>query len=144
MAMPGEELARRVERHLEAVPGAVGAVSHMGSRLTESRRRMRAVLGPLAARGLFFVDARASNHSVAWEEARAAGLRAARRHVLVDAGASEAGQRQAWAAVRALAARQDVLVLAHGHPLTIRLLREEVMAWEAAGLRLVPVSRLVR
>jgi polysaccharide deacetylase 2 family uncharacterized protein YibQ len=35
-------------------------------------------------------------------------------------------------------------VLAHGHPLTLRLLKEYVPKWEAAGIRLVHVSQLTR
>ena len=38
----------------------------------------------------------------------------------------------------------EVLVIAHGHPLTVRMLKEYVPRWEARGLRLVPVSHLAR
>ena len=40
--------------------------------------------------------------------------------------------------------RGEAIVLAHGHPLTLRLLKEYVSRWEAAGIRLVPVSQLTR
>jgi len=39
---------------------------------------------------------------------------------------------------------KSVIVVAHGHPLTVRLLKEYVPRWEARGLRLVPVSQLAR
>jgi polysaccharide deacetylase 2 family uncharacterized protein YibQ len=145
LAMRPEELRAAVARHIGAVPAAVGATTRLGSRLTEDRERMRAVLEPLAERGLFFVDGRASNLSVAYDEAVRLGLRAGRRHVLVDPAAGETGERAVWGeAARLAGTGRDVIVLAHAHPLTVRLLREQVSRWDAAGLRVVPVSHVVR
>jgi polysaccharide deacetylase 2 family uncharacterized protein YibQ len=145
MAMPPPELSRRVARHLAALPTVIGVTNHMGSRMTEDRGRMRAALEPLAERRLLFVDALTSNHSVAFEEARDLGLRAARRQVVVDAATGEAGERtRLEEAQRVAVERGEAIVLAHGHPLTLRLLKEYVSRWEAAGIRLVPVSQLTR
>ena len=85
MSMPHEEIRRLVSRHLETLPGVVGMTNYMGSRLTEDRARMRAVVEVLAARRLFLVDAYASNLSVAYDEAKSAGLRAARRQAAAAA-----------------------------------------------------------
>jgi uncharacterized protein len=145
MSMAPGEIQQAVGAHLEAVPPAVGVVNRMGSRLTEDRPRMRAVLEVLAARRLFLVDAYASSQSVAYDEAREAGVRAARRQVLVDHARGEAGDRARWDEVAGWAERRgEVIVVAHGHPLTVRLLKEYVPRWEARGLRLVPVSHLAR
>jgi polysaccharide deacetylase 2 family uncharacterized protein YibQ len=134
-----------VGSHLEAVAPAVGVVNRMGSRLTEDRARMRAVLEVLAARRLFLVDAYTSSQSVAFDEARDAGVRAARRQILVDHARGEAGDRARWDEVAGWAERRgEVVVVAHGHPQTVRLLKEYVPRWEARGLRLVPVSQLAR
>ncbi|HSL48155.1 MAG TPA: divergent polysaccharide deacetylase family protein [Candidatus Deferrimicrobiaceae bacterium] len=145
MSMPPGEIQQLVGRHLEAVAPAVGVVNRMGSRLTEDRPRMRAVLEVLAARRLFLVDAYTSSQSVAFDEARDAGVRAARRQILVDHARGEAGDRAHWDEVAGWAERRgEVIVVAHGHPLTVRLLKEYVPRWEARGLRLVPVSQLAR
>ena len=145
MAMPPRELSQRVEQHLAALPAAIGAKNHMGSRMTEDRARIRAALEPLAARRLLFVDALTSNHSVAYEEARALGMRVGRRQVVVDAAGGEAGERaRLEESARLATERGEAIVLAHGHPLTLRLLKEYVPKWEAAGIRLVPVSQLTR
>ena len=145
MAMPAAELGGRVARHLGALPSAIGATNHMGSRMTEDRARMRAALEPLAERRLIFVDALTSNHSVAFEEARSLGMRVGRRQVVVDAAGGEAAERERLDEAGRLAmARGEVIVLAHGHPLTLRLIKEYVPRWEAAGIRLVPVSQLTR
>ncbi len=144
MSMPREEIRRRVVQHLEALPGVVGVTNHMGSRLTEDRARMRAMLEVLAARRLFLVDAYASNLSVAYDEARAVGVRAARRQLLVDPARGENGERASWDEVAGWAERRrQVIVLARAQSLTVRLLREYIPRWEARGLRLVPVSELV-
>ncbi len=145
MAMPAAELGGRVARHLGALPAAIGATNHMGSRMTEDRARMRAALEPLAERRLIFVDALTSNHSVAFEAARNLGMRAGRRQVVVDAAAGEAAERERLDEAGRLALeRGEAIVLAHGHPLTLRLIKEYVTKWEAAGIRLVPVSQLTR
>jgi uncharacterized protein len=145
MAMGPQELQAQVGGHLASVPGAVGVTNHMGSRMTEDRTRMRTVLEVLAGRRLFLVDGLASNLSVAYDEAKALGLRAGRRQIVVDHAAGEAGDRERWEEVAWWAERRgEVIVIAHGHPLTARLLREYVPRWEARGLRLVPVSQLAR
>ena len=145
MSMSDDEIRRLVIRHLDGLPGVVGVTNHMGSRLTEDRARMRAVVDVLAARRLFLVDAYASNLSVAYDEAKRVGLRAARRQSVVDPARGEAGERASWDEVAGWADRRgEVIVLAPGQPLTVRLLREYISRWEARGLRLVPVSELVR
>jgi uncharacterized protein len=145
MSMAPGEIRQVVGGHLETVAPAVGVMNRMGSRLTEDRPRMRAVLEVLAARRLFLVDAYTSSQSVAFDEAREAGVRAARRQILVDPGRGEAGERIRWDEVAGWAERRgEVVVVAHGHPLTVRLLKEYVPRWEARGLRLVPASRLAR
>ncbi len=145
MSMPPAEIQRVVGAHLEAVAPAVGVMNRMGSRLTEDRARMRALLEVLAARRLFLVDAYTSSQSVAFDEARDVGVRAARRQILVDHARGEVGDRARWDEVAGWAERRgEVIVVAHGHPLTVRLLKEYVPRWEARGLRLVPVSQLAR
>lgn len=145
MAMGPQELQAQVGAHLASVPGAVGVTNHMGSRMTEDRARMRTVLEVLAGRRLFLVDGLASNLSVAYDEAKALGLRAGRRQIVVDHAAGEAGDRVRWDEAAWWAERRgEVIVIAHGHPLTARLLREYVPRWEARGIRLVPVSQLAR
>jgi hypothetical protein len=145
MSMPPAEIQQVVGGHLEGLAAVVGVMNRMGSRLTENRPRMRALLEVLAARRLFLVDAYTSSQSVAFDEAREAGVRAARRQILVDHSRGETGDRARWDEVATWAERRgEVVVVAHGHPLTVRLLKEYVPRWEARGLRLVPVSQLAR
>lgn len=145
MSMPHDEIRRLVTRYVDGLPGVVGVTNYMGSRLTEDRARMRAVLEVLVARRLFLVDAYASNLSVAYDEAKNVGVRAGRRHRRVDASLGEAGERASWDEIAAWAERRgEAIVFAPAEPLTARLLREYVSRWEARGVRVVPVSELVR
>jgi polysaccharide deacetylase 2 family uncharacterized protein YibQ len=145
MSMPTAEIQQMVGAHLATVAPAVGVINRMGSRLTEDRPRMRAMVEVLAKRRLFLVDAYTSSQSVAYDEARGAGVRAARRQILVDHAAGEAGDRARWDEVAGWAERRgEVTVVVHDHPLTVRLLKEYVPRWEARGLRLVPVSYVAR
>jgi polysaccharide deacetylase 2 family uncharacterized protein YibQ len=144
-SMSPTHIQHALSRQLETVAPAVGVINRMGSRLTEDRSRMRAMLEVLAARRMFLVDAYTSSQSAAYDEARIAGVRAARRHLSIDHGNGEAGDRARWDQVAGWAERRvQVVVVAHGHPLTARLLKEYVPRWEARGLRLVPVSVVVR
>jgi uncharacterized protein len=145
MSMPPAELRQTVGSHLAAVAPAVGVINRMGSRLTEDRPRMRAMIEVLAARRLLLVDAYTSSQSVAYDEAHEAGVRAARRQILVDHTGGEAGDRARWDEVAGWAERRgEVTVVVHDHPLTVRMLKEYVPRWEARGLRLVPVSYVAR
>ena len=62
----------------------------------------------------------------------------ARKRPLIEAERAGWGEVAAWAERRG-----EVIVIAHGRPLTARLLREHIARWEARGLRVVPVSELV-
>ena len=136
MAMSPQEMQAQIGAHLASVPGAVGVTNHMGSRMTEDRARMRTVMEVLAGRRLFLVDGLSSNLSLAYDEAKSVGLRAGRRQVIVDHKGGEAGDRVRWDEVASWAERRgEVIVIAHGHPLTARLLREYVPRWEARGIR---------
>jgi len=137
------EIRRLVARHLEALPGVVGVTNHMGSRLTEDRAHMRAILSEVAARRLFLVDGYTSNWSVAYDEARAMGVRAARRHIAVEQGRGEGAERASWSEVTTWTERHgEAIVIVHSRPETLRLLQEYIPRWEATGLKLVLVSEL--
>jgi len=144
LSMSPAEVTRRTRQHLASLPGIAGVSTHMGSRFTEDRARMRALLGAVQGEGRFFVDGLTTHRSVGYDLARALGLPAARRQVLLDPEESEATARTRLLDVERWAERRgSVIAIGHGRLLTVRLLAEAVSRWEARGLRLVPVSRLV-
>ena len=106
---------------------------------------MRALLTRVRERGLIFIDAMASNLSVAGDSARAMGVRSARRQVRVEhTGGEGLARRHLEDAGRAAERRGEAVAMVSGHPLTIRLLKEYIPLWEARGIRIVPASRLAR
>ena len=90
LAMTPETVLRRTRVYLEALPGAVGMMTHMGSRFTEDASRMRALLEAAQERGVFFIDGRPSQWSVGYDLARGLGVPAARRQVALDPEDAEA------------------------------------------------------
>jgi hypothetical protein len=144
VSMPPDEVGRWTRQHLQSVPGAVGVVTRMGSRFTEDRVRMQALLEPVRAQGLFFLDSFTTHRSVGYDLARMLGVPAARRQVFLDPDESEATARARLHEVERWAERRgSVIAIAHGRLLTLRLLEEALPRWEARGFRIVPVSELV-
>lgn len=143
-SMGEQALEEATRAALARVPGAVGANNHMGSRLTEDPRAMGAVLQVLQQEGMFFLDSRTSAGSVGYRLARSLGLPAAQRQVFLDDDMSEAAVREQFARFLARAREGGAAIaIAHPHPNTLAVLREEVPKAKAAGFVFVPVSFLL-
>jgi polysaccharide deacetylase 2 family uncharacterized protein YibQ len=139
-----ERIAEIVAEDLDSVPGAVGVNNHMGSAATADPRVMRAVVRVLAGRGLFLLDSRTSEASVARRVAEEAFLPAVSRRVFLDsvptAGAIDRSFRELLAK-----AKKDGSALAIGHPYpeTMAMLERELPLLAEEGVTLVRVSSLV-
>ena len=138
-------IARTVASDFASVPGAVGTNNHMGSRGTADPRVMRAVLGVVKARRLFFVDSLTSPRSVAADTARAMGVPTAVRAVFLDNQDDDTYVRaQFHALIRVAQTRGQAIAIGHVGKVTARVLREMLPEFDEAGIRFVPVSALVR
>lgn len=138
------KLRQTLARDLAAVPHAVGANNHMGSRLTGQDEPMEWVMTALKRRELFFVDSRTTADSRGFSAARQAGLPTARRDVFLDHDRSpEAIRRQFRELVRTAREEGTALGIGHPYPSTLSVLREELDRAREAGIRVVPVSRLI-
>jgi polysaccharide deacetylase 2 family uncharacterized protein YibQ len=139
-----EEIRQRFALYRERVPHAVGGNNHMGSRFTEDRGGMAAVLAEMREAGLFFVDSVTSGKSVAYAEARRAGLPAAARDIFLD---NERDVERISAQIRqlaAMAARQGEAVgICHPHAETLEALRRQQAWLRRQGVEVVPVSQLL-
>ena len=82
-ASPEEQIAT-LKKNLAAVPHAIGANNHMGSKFTQNRQAMRRIVTVLKAQGFFFIDSFTTAESTGLAEARAIGLKSNRRHVFLD------------------------------------------------------------
>jgi polysaccharide deacetylase 2 family uncharacterized protein YibQ len=139
------EIARILEGDLATVPGAVGVNNHMGSAATADPRVMRAVVGVLSGRGLFFVDSRTTEATLGERLAEEASVPAVSRRVFLDDVATEAGVRGQLAELLRRA-RQEGFAVAIGHPYptTLSVLERELPRLSGEEVRLVMVGELAR
>lgn len=142
--MSAAELDAAFGAMLKSFDGYVGINNHMGSRLTQDRAKMDALMAMLSKRGLFFVDSKTTAQSVAAQEAASAGVRYAERDVFLDHVETRAFVDKALAQAERIAAKKGHAI-AIGHPkaFTIAGLQAWIPSLAAKGIELVPVSELL-
>ncbi len=145
VAMSDQEIRDMTAKAVKAVPGIIGVNNHQGSRATADRRVMKAVLGVLKANNLFFVDSRTSGQSIAFDAARQAGVRTGSNEVFLD-GRNEVEyiKGQLRTAARLAIRDGNAIAIGHARPATAIAVREMIPELEAAGVKFVFVSQLVR
>jgi polysaccharide deacetylase 2 family uncharacterized protein YibQ len=140
-----EDIARTLEADLATVPGAVGVNNHMGSAATADPRVMRAVAAVLARRGLFFLDSRTTDTTVAERTAEESSVPSAHRRVFLDDVANEAAIRTQLAElVRRAREEGGAIAIGHPYPATLAVLEADLPGLEKRGVKLVRVGDLVR
>lgn len=141
---PGENLDRTAWA-MSRFPGFVGAVNFMGAKLMSDPTALEPVLKDLAARGLGFVDDGAASASQVAGVAAKTKLPTARADIVVDAVARPDAIDAELARLETLARRNGlVLASASASPLSIDRLSRWSRDLEARGIRLVPVSAVLR
>ncbi len=73
-SLSNQEIRKRVEAAIEAVPYAVGVNHHMGSKATADERVMRIVLTVCKEKGLFYLDSKTTGKSVIPKIAKEVGV----------------------------------------------------------------------
>jgi hypothetical protein len=144
--MSSREIYNRVQEFFRELPAAVGANNHMGSRITQSRPLMRAVLRHFVEKDFFFVDSRTTPNSIAREIADEMGIAFAERDLFLDApeNSDEVLQERLSDLQRLLVTQGRALVMTHCFDRG-RLTRLIQFIEEAQnmGFELVPVSQFV-
>jgi polysaccharide deacetylase 2 family uncharacterized protein YibQ len=143
--VPPGELLTSLKWNLDQFSGYVGANNHMGSRFTADLPGMEVVMKELKKRKLFFLDSITAGNSVARKAARKIGVPFAARNVFLDHQDDVAGIQKRLAEVEKLA-RKNGVAIAIGHPRESTL--QALVPWlekiESKGLRLVPLSQVVK
>lgn len=139
---PGD-IAAAVRRDLDGIPEAVGVNNHMGSRATSDPAVMRAVLGVVGQRGLYFLDSRTTPDTVGFDMAREMGIPAVQRSVFLD-DRREASYIEGQVRELLRKAREQGSAVAIGHPdpATVQVLRRSVGLFRNEAVRVVPASEL--
>ncbi len=142
--MSPSEMDALLSRMLQDVPNARGASNHMGSAFTADPEAMGAYAALLRAKGLYLLDSVTTPSSAALDAARAAGVRATRRDVSLDADLSPAEMRARWdKAVSAAREKGAAVLVCHGRPETVRFVAELLPALRGRGVRAVTLDELL-
>ncbi len=139
-----DEIKANLAAMLDKFHDVKGINNHMGSKLTEDKARMSAIMEVLKKRGLFFLDSKTSAASKAEDAAAEAGLAYAHRHVFIDNN-NDKDYILGQLAKAENIARQNGYAIAIGHPKTqtFAALQEWLPALEEKGIVLTPLSRIV-
>jgi polysaccharide deacetylase 2 family uncharacterized protein YibQ len=142
----------KMTQALGRAPGAIGINNHQGSRATADTRVMRSVLSVVKEKGLFFLDSRTTNSSVAGAESAALGVPFLARDVFLDDVAAETAAKggapealdAAWGRALQVAGKKgEAIVIGHPRRETLAFLEKRLASEKSAGARLVKISELV-
>ena len=141
-----QEIKKIVLEDLSSVKWVAGVNNHMGSKATSDERVMKDVLSVLKGTGLYFIDSRTSEKSVAFRSARDMHIHTAENNVFLD-GETE----PAYVADRlkrlVMMARKRGCAVGIGHatrPATIAALKELMPKYKKDGIEFVYASELVK
>ncbi len=144
VTMARDDFIRILSTSIDDIPNLRGMNNHMGSALTQQWEQMTWVMAELRRRGLYFVDSRTSEKTVAALAATHYGIPHLSRRVFLD------NQRDEEAIAAQLSeavdsARQDGVAVAIGHPYpeTITVLREQLAQLSEQGVQLALVSEVL-
>lgn len=140
------EVVRTIRGDLAAVPYVEGINNHMGSLLTRHPGMMMWLMREINRQGnLFFIDSRTTVMTVAQQVADENGVPNLRRDVFLDDDLSSDAIAYQFRRLVALARRQGwALAIGHPHPATLAFLQKRLSRLAGDGVKLVPVSYLVR
>ncbi len=144
--MSEKEFKHLVHNNLAAIPHVRGFNNHMGSRLTKSPRLMGWLMQAAMFRDdLYFVDSRTTKESVAQQEAERRKIAATRRDVFLDYERNAAiVTQQLHALLRHARQHGTALGIGHPYPETLATLEAWLPMLQQQGIKLVPVSELIR
>jgi polysaccharide deacetylase 2 family uncharacterized protein YibQ len=131
---------------LAAVPHLSGINNHMGSLLTRHPGSMAWLMEAIVSRGdLFFVDSRTTSATVAEQLALEYGVPNTSRNVFLDNVQTMAAVREQLQKLIAIARRDGTaLGIGHPYPATVAVLAEELGQLPQQGVRLLPVSGVIK
>ncbi|MFI5344911.1 MAG: divergent polysaccharide deacetylase family protein [Elusimicrobiota bacterium] len=153
-----------LEKAFKQIPGPVGLNNHQSYRGTMNRPMMAEFMKLLKPKGVYFLDSHVSSKSVAYDEAKKAGIPTAENGIFLD-GTHEAKSRKKapdvlaaaiakdkavcvhWLRYSAAQARKHGFAVAIGHHYyhgTFQCLVEEVPKLQAEGIEFVFASAVVK
>jgi len=145
IGLGSEEIKKRLAGALSRVSDYDGVNNHMGSRFTASKADLIPVMQELKSRGVFFLDSRTTEKTKAVEVAREVGVVSAARDIFLDDEQSAKAVEIQLLKVEEFAHKNgSVIAIGHPHAETLDVLASWVKTLSIRGVRLVPVSEVVR
>ncbi len=143
--MSEADIQKMVAAAIDSLPGVTGVNNHQGSKATSDEKTMRAALKTIKAKKLFFVDSNTSGKTVAEREARKLGIRNGKNSLFLDNSSSVS---DIYAQMRKAAEMADrygsIIVICHVRPNTAEAWRLYGKEIEKTGIKIVPVTELLK
>jgi polysaccharide deacetylase 2 family uncharacterized protein YibQ len=144
VGMTQKEIGSILKRDLAQIPYARGINNHMGSKATEDRAVMGALMEVLKKEGLFYVDSHTSPRSVGREMARGARVPFGSNDRFIDHGSDLASiKKEIRRAMKKAKRDGKAIAIGHPNPWTAQAIREMVPEIEGAGIKMVFASEVV-
>lgn len=126
-AMDELEFKQTLRADLDSVPHVRGANNHMGSLLTTQLDHMTWVMDVMAERNLFFIDSLTNAQSVAYQTAKARGIKTLTRDVFLDnVRSSEAINKQFDRLLEKAHKYGRAVAIGHPYPETTAYLKQRL------------------
>lgn len=143
-SMSEADFKSTLEKNIAAIPSLIGVNNHMGSKLTALNLQMRWTMEVVKEKGLFFLDSKTTSKSVAWQQAKNAGIAGLKRDIFLDHDLNLTAINRQYQRAIALAKRRGyAVVIAHPHAITIKFLQQRLGQLKAQNVQLVSVSAMI-
>lgn len=145
-SMPDGAIESMVLDSLKNVKWAVGINNHMGSRATQSRRVMNALMGAIKDKSIYFIDSKTSKRSVAFQVAQRNKVLSACNNIFLDSGTDRASiEAKLKSLVRRAKVHGEAIGIGHAtRKQTLEVLKELMPKYDSSGIQFVYVSELVK
>lgn len=132
-------------KNIAAIPHIQGVNNHMGSLMTRHPGAMQWLMEVLGEVGLFFVDSRTTEKSVAYGVAEESSIAIAGRDIFLDHERDVVMiRRQFKKLLRIAKLRGSAIGIGHPYPETLQVLEDELPNLSKQGIELVLVSELTK
>ena len=146
LEMDAPQLVHAFLSRLASVPHAVGVNNHMGSLLTQHPGHMQWLMQAMSKTGsLFFIDSFTAAKSIAYKIATENWIPNMKRDVFLDSVRDPAAIHREFFRLLEIARKNGIaLAIGHPYPETLAALEALLPTLSQRGIRLVPVSQLIK
>ncbi len=138
------EIRHIIRKAKTIIPNAEGINNHEGSLVTTNRETMARVLKVIKEEGLFFVDSRTINTTVAYDMARGLKIKTARKDEFLDhIQTYSASLAQIRKLVEIALQKGKAIGIGHPRQTTLQAIEDSIKYINSKGIKIVYVSELL-